>query len=293
MEKRSKYLSQVLKSYSKSQDQEIVRFYKYAKQKIGTLQTEAFGNLLISKPIYSGSIRKSTELITRFDTDLIIPFKNDSFRSPDEIHDFVLQFSKQIIKKEFKEIVKVRRQRVSTGLTISNVWLRSIKIDLVPGIEPRKGSYSKTRSLYLWDTKEKKKILTNIHKQHQYLSRSHPNANKIVRLFKVLKYYHPQFPSMKSFLLEVLIAKGFHQVKRSRNFPIDLNSQMMIILDYIIDQIEDIKFQDPGNPRNCVSDLLSMHKRKKIRSFLRKMRSDLNSDANSYQVYFPISSLSK
>lgn len=283
----SQYLQDVLTSYGKNQKSRLVDFYRDRSSAVKQILTEHYGSQLAGTPIYSGSIHRATEIVTEFDVDIILPFKRNAFANQKRMLVKVNQYLKEVSSEELRSAVEFRAQRVSGGILFQNFWgNQEIRVDVVPGIEPQRGIYKSTGSLYLWDRKEKKVILTNIQKQKDYVRKAHPNCHKIIRLIKVLRFTDDKFPRIKSFVLGLLVARAFWE--NNGNIPRGIFLQLVMVLQFISRHIEEIHLEDPGNRRNVVSDLVSANKRRQLARLCRKILREVENDTRSLQSYFPI-----
>jgi tRNA nucleotidyltransferase (CCA-adding enzyme) len=238
-------------------------------------------------PFNSGSFAKHTAINTKFDLDLVIPFKKDSFSTIedmfDEVHDFLY--------KKYQEAGKatVRRQRVSIGILFNtDEDGDNINIDVVPGRELSDDSYLEDRELNIyfnenhWGFAEGTYTKTNIQAQINHI-KGKENGRKIIRLLKIWKSENGE--TYKSFLLELFTIKTFDKVEVSGN----LWDKLKTVMTYIKDNVtkEGFSLVDPGNSNNDVIKTLDSWERENLSDKMKNMVNRVEENAENLKSYFP------
>jgi hypothetical protein len=277
---QSEYLKKCLQSYYMAHRREHQLFYRAKRDEVIGALEESFADELSGKIIMSGSLKKSTELNTNFDVDLIIPFRHDAF-------------TLETMSREVLEVLEdsfanrwnwtVRDQRVSVGLIYKQFWGASVKIDVVPGREIGLGSYQHNRNLKLFVSDGHTHVQTNIHRQLDALNDAPKGARNIIRLLKIWKY-HGKGPQIKSFVLELLVIEAFKYFSTNR---MELAEMLMTVLGFIAENMVSLRLVDPGNSGNIVSDLYSKKDKKQIARWADDLVQQIEDRPKSIKDYFP------
>ena len=234
----------------------------------------------------SGSFAKNTAINIKFDIDLVVPFKRDAFITLEEMYNDVYNF----LLSEYKDGTQIRRQKVSLGLTFpvdENGYI--VKLDVVPGRELNIGDYLQTKDLNLyfnedhWGFKKGSRQKTNIQAQIDHIS-GRVLERKLIRLLKIWKNSNNQ--DYKSFMLELFTIKAIENYSGENK----LWDSLRYVMVYIADNVEDEKFQliDPGNSNNNVLSSMTAEKREILARTMRRIVRNIDDDANSMELYFPI-----
>lgn len=224
----SAYLESILKKYeiTESQHDSIVT----ARTVVENLLRRAFGSKIMYI-VYSGSIAKNTAVSCKYDVDICVYFKHDSFDTLKEMYDSV---ANALL------LYTPRKQRVSIGVSVMGQ-----SIDVVPArlIGDDVGKRSK---LYRNDTGGS--ILTDTECQRDYVRSS--GFSKVMKLMKIWKTQH--FVNVKSFILELVTIRALADYRSS-----DLEDQFHHVLEYIGDNICKIQLFDPANSSNDLLDCMT------------------------------------
>ena len=132
----------------------------------------------------------------------------------------------------------VNKQKVSIGLTYDGD-----NIDIVPA---RKID-EKTDDANLYINTTGGQIKTNIPKHKDHISQA--KCRPTIKLMKIWKFRHSLH--FKSFALELLTIRALESCKSH-----DLGDQVLHVLRFIRDNVENVKLVDPANTNNIVSDLV-------------------------------------
>lgn len=280
---KNNHLQDVLDTHSINREEEkgLLDKYKAKRQEVKDALNEEYGTDIV-KIINSGSYSKFTAINTKFDLDLCIHFKRGRFGSLIEMYDSVFTFLKNKYKKEDKDLVKVRKQKVSVGLKF-NVGGEDVLFDVTPGRKLPADSSSDENDVKLFlnieDDPSSKK--TNIHKQLEEI-KGRTNERETIKLIKVWKYNHKV--ELKSFLVELLTIKAF---EKADEVPRGLWARLEMTLEFIRDNIKSICLKDPGNKSNNVADSLTEDEKDELIEEIDTMLQKVEKDEEKIEYYFP------
>ncbi|MEH7076231.1 SMODS domain-containing nucleotidyltransferase [Neobacillus drentensis] len=185
---------------------------------------------------YSGSIAKHTAINSSKDLDLAIHFKKEAFSTLKEMYDSVYEF--------LDEKYNVRKQKVSIGLS-------EFDVDVVPGRRIDEEDDS-NNDVFLYRSDDDSRIKTNIEKHKTHITAS--GCRDTIKLMKIWKNkWNVKF---KSFAMELLVI----QTINDSTFT-GLKDRMKEVLEYIVENIEDINLIDPANSNNNVADVIEDYKK--------------------------------
>lgn len=279
------YLEKVLESHKMKHVGDFVSKHTSKSNEIKSeLQSNYSGK--IYTPINSGSYAKHTAINSKFDLDIVVPFKRDSFDTLEEMFDSIHDF----LYDKYKDKATVRKQKVSIGLEFyPDEDGEIINLDVVPGRELNQDQYLEDKKLNLYVNtlygiiKEKTYIQTNIQAQIDHI-KAKENERKKIRLLKVWKYNNHE--PYKSFLLELLVIKAFEKEDINGNLWDKLKKTM----EYIKDNVnqEGFTLKDPGNSGNNVIDTLNTDERKKLSDTMKKIIDNIEAYDDNIKIYFPI-----
>lgn len=188
---------------------------------------------------YSGSIAKKTAISLSSDADLFLSL---SSTTPDTLKNVYETLCNALNEKN----IPFRKQNVSVGVSICGV-----KIDLVPG--KRQSQYGNDHSLYT--NKTGSWIKTDV-AQHVSLVSNSGRTNEI-RIMKVWRENHGlELPSIYIELATIDALKG----KKVG----DLANNVWQVITHIYEKIESLRYTDPANTNNCISDMLTLSEKRII-----------------------------
>lgn len=271
---KSDYLQEVLETHRMKHVDETLEQYRAKRREIRDFLIAEYGTN-IYEPFNSGSYKKFTAINTKFDLDLIAPFKYSSFNTLESMFNDV----SEKIKDTFGIQAVVRDQGVSIGIVFTE---DEINIDVVPARETSKGSFDDThKDLNLHKLDGTGYLKTNIHKQIEHI-KSKNNERRIVRLLKIWKSQKRK--GYKSFFFELLAIKAYENTSPTGN----LWTQFSTVLQYIVDNIENdaFKLPDPGNGANDLINTLGPHQKSSLRSDFELMLTNIGSNEKQIEYYF-------
>lgn len=273
---KSNYLNSVLESYRMKHIDGLVNKYREKRDKIKAFLNEQYGSK-IYESFNSGSYKKHTAINTKFDLDLVAPFKRNSFSTLEEMFDDV--FEK--LTEKYQNETDVKKQGVSIGLTFNEE--DEINIDVVPARETSQNTFSEEKNLNLHKTQGNGYLKTNIHAQIEHI-KAKENERKVIRLLKIWKACHQY--KYKSFFIELLVIKAYEKSSPQGN----LWEQFKTVLNYVIDNIQSENFtlKDPGNSNNNLALSLDDTEKTILVSQLKSMLVQIESNEKQIEFYLPL-----
>lgn len=218
------------------------------------LQRE-FGEKLKGYPMRLGSTEKGTALKRKFDIDICLPFRANSFRSTEVMFDSVLEFLKTL--KDRFSIVEVRDQKKSIGVIVT-INGGEHKIDIVPyKLTKKKGNrsggylYVNNKSIFANNASYTK---TNVDAlRNQRLTETQK------RIIIILKHWKSKNNLlMSSHLLEnlVLDAYKYHYGAIPRRFT----DKVIMVLQHIVDNLDIAVIRSVENSNNIITNIPEANK---------------------------------
>lgn len=230
-------------------------------------------------PFNSGSYAKHTAINSKFDLDLVVPFKRNSFSTIEEMFNDVFEF----LKEEYKDLAYVRKQKVSIGVEFYRDNEGDIvQIDVVPGRELSKDSYTENYYLNInINTYDGTYTQTNIHAQIENI-KGKEDARQIIRLLKIWKYQN--YKDFKSFFMELIVIKAFDNKIVSGN----LWEKLKTVLEYIKDEItkENFTLKDPGNSSNDIAKTLDIYQKNTLKNDFQNILYNVELNEENLKNYF-------
>lgn len=200
-----------------------------------------WGGTYLQRIVPSGSFAKGTANRSGTDIDLFISLNPNT---PDTL--------KQIYDTLFTALSKTgytpRRQNVSIGVRVGGV-----DVDLVPG--KQQNPFTLDHSLYRRKADTWTKTNVDTHIAH-VLNNGRLMESRILKLWRMQQGL--EFPS---FYLELAVIEAL----RGKS-PIGLSSRVWAILQYLAGSFSSVRFVDPANTNNVISDDLTMVEKAAIRA---------------------------
>ena len=245
--------------------------------KLITLLKVKFDGCLDVDPYIGGSIEKGVATVYS-DFDLNLHFTADS-GTLEEIYTSLLDY----FKNDFddKSLVKVRAQGKSVGLLfeIDDVETR---IDIVPKRMQKGGQ---AMSMYVnpeFSATSKSWIKTDPELQSLALPES-PSFQRIVRLLKIWSQ-HNEIKISSTYLM-YLVSDAFKGY--SNRIPGKVNAQLIIVLNYIANNLISRRIVDPSNSSNIISESLGASEKEELVEKINSMLDDIKSMPQHIVTYFP------
>ncbi|KAA6330611.1 hypothetical protein EZS27_020694 [termite gut metagenome] len=279
------HLQDVLETHKMSHIDDLLTKYKSKRDEVKE-KLEAKYNGGSYAPFNSGSYAKHTAINSKFDLDVVIPFKRNSFSTLEDMFNDVYDF----LYGEYKNEATIREQKVSIGIEFYvDEDGDTISLDIVPGRELNADSYPDDDKLNLFVNSQygllesKTYIQTNIQAQIEHI-KGKSNEREIIRLLKIWKNSNRE--KYKSFLLELITIKAFDK----ENILGNLWENLKAVMKYIQDNVTEDSFtlKDPGNSNNDVIETLEKWERQNLSNKMRNILSNIETNSDNINIYFPI-----
>lgn len=228
-------------------DSVYIKLNQIVDEIIALLQHQ-YLNCLSTLPIKIGSTEKGTALKENFDIDICLTFKASAFRSTREMYNNLYLFLTSRVGKY--GIVKLREQKKSIGVYVTT-GRSEYKIDIVP-YKITKGNKT---SGYLHVNKkgiffdESSYTKTDIHAIKSIKLTS--TQQKIALLLK--NWRNKNELPLSSHLLETLILRSY--ANNYGNIPRTLSKKVVMVLQYIADNLNHTTIRSIENSNNILTDL--------------------------------------
>ena len=288
------HLDSVIKTHQITKEEQLLTKHKERNKEVKEALEKKYESNIYS-PFNSGSYAKNTAMNTKFDFDMVCPFKRNAFSSNGtlkQMYEDVFDF----LNKKFKDVANVRRQKVSVGIEFfADADGDIVKIDVVPGRELNQDQYLDDENLNLYVyykygnfDEGSERIKTNVQAQIKNIkdraTTEKDSIRKIIRLLKVWKNTKHNYPT-KSFFLELITIKAFDNKSISGNIWSKLES----VLEYIRDEVtkDNFTLKDPGNSSNDLIDTLTSSDRNALSADMKYMLERIEDNDENIKTYFP------
>jgi len=291
---KSLHLEEVIKTHQITKEKTLLDKHLQKKNEIKEALKEKYGDNVYT-PFNSGSYAKNTAINTKFDFDLVSPFKRNAFGANGtlkEMYEAVYNF----LYDKYKDAAEVRKQKVSIGLEFyADSDGDVLKIDVVPGRELNQGQYKDDENLNLYVyykygnfAADSERIKTNIQAQINNIKdradKEKDSIRKIIRLLKVWKNTKHNYPT-KSFFLELITIKAFDNKELTGN----LWDKLKTVLEYIRDNVTKDSFtlKDPGNSSNDLAETLTNSEKLQLANDMKNLLERIEENDENIKTYFP------
>ncbi len=288
------HLESVIKTHQITKEENLLSKHKERNKEVKEASEEKYKENIYS-PFNSGSYAKNTAINTKFDFDLVAPFKRNAFGSNGtlkEMYEDVYNF----LYEKYKDVAEVKKQKVSIGLEFyADTDGDKIKIDVVAGRELNQDQYKKDENLNLYVYYKygnieagSERIKTNVKAQISNIKDRATNEKdsirKIIRLLKVWKITKYDYPT-KSFFLELITLKAFD----NKDITGSLWDKLKAVLEYIKDNVtkETFTLKDPGNSSNDLADTLTDTEKQNLSNDMKNMLDRIEENEENIRTYFP------
>ncbi|MCH2229188.1 MAG: nucleotidyltransferase [Crocinitomicaceae bacterium] len=265
---------------------DLMEKYIEKREVVKDALAEKFKEQIVTRAINSGSYAKHDAINTKFDLDICQPFKRNAFDTLEEMADAVFDFFNEEFEDDDLVAYATRKQRVSTGITFV-IDGDEIQMDIVPGRELSADDYVDTHRLNLY---VRPKLLepasttqTNIQK-HIDLVKGKNAEREIIRLLKVWKT-NKNNKKVKSFYVELITIKAF---EKCSDVPTGIWEKLEMVLEYIRDNVQTIRLEDPANSNNVVSDTMTDSEKENLHWDVKQMLEMIESSDDNLKSYFPV-----
>ena len=232
------------------------------KYEVNTVEAKAIGNSIyptiqkwggtsLLSAEFSGSLAKGTAVSIGSDADIFLSLSSSTTETLANIYDTL-----------YDEVTKAgyiaKKQNVSIGITCNGY-----SIDLVPG--RRISQYGNEHSLYVRKLGNWKKA--DIKKHIAYVQGS--NRINEIKLLKIWRQLHElEFPS---FFLEMAVVDALSNARHG-----NLATNVLACLSFIRDNIKTVRYVDPANTNNIISDTCTVAEKNIITDQASKSRNQSN-----------------
>ena len=284
---KNKHLDSVLISHKIKKEQALLDKHVAKKDEVKEALEKHYGSNLYA-PFNSGSYAKHTAMNTKFDFDLVAPYRRNAFETLKAMYDDVYEF----LNDKYNSVAVVKKQKVSIGLEFfPDANGDVVRVDVVPGRELNKDQYQEDNNLNLYVYSQwgniaggSDRIKTNVRKQIQNVkdNADRESIRQIIRLLKIWKVQNGKRP--KSFFLELITIKAFD----NKTITGGLWDKLKAVMEYIRDQIKTISLPDPGNSGNNVADTLTDIEKADMSDDMKFMVERIEEDSDYIKTYFAL-----
>lgn len=282
---KGEHLQNVLETHRMTHIDKTLTKYKNKREEIKESLEEKYSSD-VYRPFDSGSYKKHTAINCKFDLDVVVPFKRNSFSTLEEMFDDVFTF----LEEKYKNDATIRKQKVSIGVIFDEDEEGDvINIDVVPGRELSQDEYQESKDLNIFFNEgmgffaKNTYLKTNIQAQIEHI-KAKENERKIIRLLKIWKNSNKE--EYKSFLLELMTIKAFDKVEVTGN----LWEKLKTVMEFIRDNVTkgDFKLKDPGNCNNDVIETLESWERTNLSQKMDIIIKRIEDNEDNIKSYFPV-----
>ncbi|MFN8415758.1 MAG: hypothetical protein U0U66_05460 [Cytophagaceae bacterium] len=289
---KNKHLECVLSSHKVSKEQSLLDKHSERKIEIKEAMEQEYGDRMYS-PFLSGSFAKNTAVNSKFDFDLMTPFKRNAFGSTGTLKEMYENVFNFLYEKYINEAT-VRKQKVSIGIEFyPDKDGHVVKIDVVPGRELNLNQYKDDNkvNLYVYEqfgniSQGSDYILSNIQAQIKNIrdraTAEKDSIRKSIRLLKVWKIGRGYGP--KSFFLELITIKAFD----SETITGNTWDKLKKVMEYIRDNVKTVPLPDPGNSGNDVAETLTAYDKTLLSDDMKLMLERIEENSDNIKSYYQI-----
>jgi hypothetical protein len=188
-----------------------------------------WGGVYLSSAEFSGSLAKGTGVSIGTDADIFLSLSSST---PGTLANMYLTLYNAVTTSGYT----ARKQNVSIGLTVNGY-----SIDLVPG--RRQSQCGNDHSIYL--SKTSSWTQTNVGKHIAHVQSS--SRIDEIKILKVWRQLHGL--EFASFFLEMAVIDALAYARVG-----NLAANVLTVLDHIRDNIKTVRYVDPANTNNVISD---------------------------------------
>lgn len=291
---KSKHLESVIKTHQITKEESLLDKHIQKKNEVKAALEEKYGGNVYS-PFNSGSYAKNTAINTKFDFDLVAPYKRNAFGANGTLKE-MYESAYEFLYEKYKDVAEVKKQKVSIGLEFyADSDGDKIRIDVVPGRELNQEQYKDDENLNLYVyykygniAADSERIKTNVQSQISNIKdkadKEKDSIRKIIRLLKVWKNTKGNYPT-KSFFLELVTIKAFDNSDITGN----LWDKLKAVMEYIKDNVANDGFtlKDPGNSSNDLADTLTDNEKQQLANDMKNMLDRIEENDENIKTYFP------
>ena len=259
--------SSSLYKQSERKCEEIISFIK-----------RVFKSELSDVPFQWSSNAKGTAIEGKSDFDIMVRFHRNSFTIEEMYFTVLRAFEKKYNDNSLEEVID---QKKSIGLVFSLAG-EKVRIDVVPmrdiDFNPRNTAsnlYVNNKGLF------SKSTITKTDIPLQASVRITPTQKQIIVMLK--KWKADNNVPISSYMIQLFVTKAYE--KNKNNIPSKLTNKLLMVLEYIGDNIHSIRLVSPENTNNVVSDIPQSNK-DTIRKKALEVVKEFEYHPNTIQSYF-------
>ncbi len=199
-------------------------------------------------PFQWGSNAKGTAIEGKSDFDIMVRFHRNSF-TVEEMYFSVLDAFRE--KFNDNAIIEVVDQKKSIGLVFS-LKGESVRIDVVPMRDIDTNPRNTASNLYINNKGLfSKPTITKTDIPLQASLQLTPIQKKLIIMLK--KWKTDNDVPISSYMIQLFVVKAYE--KNKYNIPKKLTDKLMLVLDFMAENISTIRLVSPENTNNIVSDI--------------------------------------
>lgn len=248
------YLKKVLSDENLKSDPLLLKKYLSYKAYIKEWLNRKFESRLICKAEDAGSFFKRTAIASDTDLDIVLPFRNNSYSTLEEMYYDVYD----CLQAQYGNKAIVSKQTKAIGLTFEHNGL-PIHFDIVPGRELGDYKITKELNLYVrpdWVWQKGSSFKTNIGAQ-KAITVNKPEARRVVKLLKTYKVRNGiELPS-------VIIDQCVVDALSDNQFGVHFSDTENLLnsMNIIAKKIQQSNYSDVTNSNNNLNSKLSSSQR--------------------------------
>lgn len=244
------YLKKVLSEENLKSDPLLLKKYLSYKADIKEWLNRKFESKLICKAEDAGSFFKRTAIASNSDLDIVLPFRNGSYYTLEEMYYDVYD----CLQIRFGNKATVSKQSKAIGLTFEHNGL-PIHFDIVPGREF--GDYKTTKELNLyvrpdWVWQKGSSFKTNIGVQKN-ITVNKPEARRVIKLLKTYKVRNGiELPSV---IIDQCVVDALSESRFGIHFSDTEN--LLNSINFIARKVQQSNYLDTTNSNNNLNSKLN------------------------------------
>ena len=214
-----------------------------------------------SDPIirYAWSYSKDTMIKELYDLDIIVYFKREEDWDERTLEEIFFAVGDALWDR-----YKIKYKTSAISLIYDKDDKKDVHIDVVPW---RFIEWSNGDAYIYQNDSDKCRLKTNLdtHIEHIRESKEH-SAIRLIKLLKVKNAF-----DIKTFFLELFVIKALESSKNTH-----IENKLMEVFQYIVDNIETLKLEDPANTNNIISDQVSPSEKERMKDLAQDIISTRN-----------------
>ncbi len=255
------YLKKLLAQENLKANPGAFRNIKRIKDKIRNILWNEFQHDLVAFPEDAGSFFKQTALKSKYDLDIILPFKKNSYASLMQMYYDVYE----AIGSKLGHQATVSKQTKAIGLTLE-YYGELVHFDIVPGREINDYMNDRDLNLYVrpnWVWQRGSQFKTNVGLQKKITVNS-PKARETIKLLK--KYKDANALNLPTIIIEQYTVDALS----SKNYGVysSPTENLLNSMDFISRKIVQNTLLDIANSNNNLHQKVDYYERKDIASLM-------------------------